>query len=83
MFLDSGDGLVFKGAMGPWYSRDRKEFSLTEGAACDLVRRVVSTYKELSGAPLKELFIHGRKRFDEAEWRGFRAAARRKRTLSV
>jgi hypothetical protein len=75
MFLDSGDGLVFKGAMGPWYSRDRKEFSLTEDAACDLVRRVVSTYKELSGAPLKELFIHGRKRFDEAEWRGFRAAA--------
>jgi hypothetical protein len=74
MFLDSGDGLVFKGAMGPWYSRDRKEFRLTEDAACDLARRVVSTYVELHGAPPRELFIHGRKRFDVAEWRGFRAA---------
>jgi hypothetical protein len=74
MFLDSGDGLVFKGAVGPWYSRDRKEFSLSEDAARDLIGRVVATYEELNGVPPTELFIHGRKRFAEAEWRGFRAA---------
>lgn len=75
MFLDSGDGLVFKGAMGPWYSSDRKEFSLPTDVARGLIRRVIDTYEELHGAPPKELFIHGRKRFGEDEWKGFRSAA--------
>src|SRR6202022_514701 len=28
MFLDSGDGLVFKGAIGPWYSAETRDFHL-------------------------------------------------------
>jgi len=74
MFLDSGDGLVFKGAMGPWYSRDRKEFSLSEEVARDLIKRVVDAYEAIQGSPPRELFIHGRKWFSDAEWRGFRSA---------
>ncbi len=75
MFLDSGDGLVFKGAMGPWYSPDTKEFHLTKDEAQRLVETVVRSYIEETGAPPNELFIHGRTRFNQEEWDGFRAAA--------
>ena len=74
MFLDSGDGLVFKGAMGPWYSKDRREFFLSKEAAHDLVARVVRAYTELHGKPPAELFIHGKKRFTHEEWEGFSSA---------
>ena len=30
MFLNSGDGLVFRGALGPWYSDKAKEYHLSE-----------------------------------------------------
>ena len=33
MFLDSGDGVVFKGAVGPWYSPEKREFHLSKEAA--------------------------------------------------
>lgn len=71
MFLDSGDGVVFRGAMGPWWSPDRKEFHLSKEAAEDLVRVVVTEYEKRHGAPPRELFIHGRASFNHAEWAGF------------
>ncbi len=74
MFLDSGDGLVFKGAMGPWYSNDRKEFFLSKQAAHNLIDRVVTAYTDLHGKPPDEMFIHGRKRFSHEEWEGFSSA---------
>jgi hypothetical protein len=37
MFLDSGDGLVFKGAVGPWYSNTTKEFHIPYDKAKELV----------------------------------------------
>lgn len=75
MFLDSGDGVVFRGAVGPWYSPDTKDFHLDFAAAKDLVAMALTSYRELTGAPPKELFIHGRIRFSDEEWRGFTAAA--------
>jgi hypothetical protein len=74
MFLDSGDGLVFRGAMGPWWSPDRKEYHLSQEAAEQLARLVVSEYTKQHGAPPRELFIHGRAAFNNAEWNGFSAA---------
>lgn len=71
MFLDSGDGLVFRGAVGPWYSKTRKEFHLTQGCAADLMKLVVDAYQGAHGALPMELFIHGRTRFDDEEWKGF------------
>ena len=65
MFLDSGDGLVFKGAMGPWYSAETREFHLPRAEAKSLINIVVQSYTEAQGAPPKELFIHGRARFDQ------------------
>jgi hypothetical protein len=74
MFLDSGDGLVFK-STGSWYSQDRKEFHLTRGGATDLISRVVSAYYDLHGKAPSEIFVHGRKRFSAVEWAGFKEGA--------
>lgn len=75
MFLASGDGVVFRGALGPWRTPSRKEFHLTRSAAKDLITMVLSEYEEKHGAPPKELFLHGRSRFSKEEWEGFSEAA--------
>ncbi len=75
MFLDSGDGLVFKGAMGPWYSTATNEFHLSSQEAKRLIETVVRSYEEIHGRPPRELFIHGKTRFNDAEWEGFRAGS--------
>lgn len=74
LFLDSGDGVVFKGAMGPWYSSETKEFHLPEAEAKRLMSRVIQSYLEEHGKEPSEVFIHGRTRFNDAEWAGFRSA---------
>lgn len=74
MFLNSGNGVVFRGALGPWHSEKTGEFHLKEGAARDLIAQVVSAYVKDHGKPPAELFIHGRQRFSEEEWRGFSSA---------
>jgi len=73
MFLDSGDGLVFKGAGGPWYSAATNTYHLDEDAARRLIRTAVKEYISRAGRPPDELFVHGKARFDDAEWRGFRS----------
>jgi len=75
MFLDSGDGLVFKGAIGKWYSLERREFHLDEENAFDLLKSVIDEYKDIHGTLPLELFIHSKTRFNDEEWRGFSAAA--------
>jgi len=71
MFMDSGDGLVFRGAVGPWYSTTRKEFHLNRNSAEELMELVVNTYRNTHGTFPTELFIHGKTRFDDEEWKGF------------
>jgi hypothetical protein len=71
MFLDSGDGVVFKGAIGPWYTPGRGDFHLSRTAAQDLVSLALTSYKQKKGKPPKELFLHGKVRFNDEEWRGF------------
>jgi hypothetical protein len=73
MFLDSGDGVVFKGAMGPWNTLEHQgDFHLNRDAARELVALAVKTYKEKKGSFPSELFIHGKVRFNDEEWNGFR-----------
>ena len=76
MFLDSGDGVVFKGAAGPWYSQDKKTFQLSMEKARELMAVVVEAYRKAHGgnAPT-ELFIHGKTYFTHDEWEGFSIAA--------
>jgi hypothetical protein len=72
MFLDSGDGTVFRGAVGPWYSEDKDEFHLTRSAATKVAAMAISSYSEKhDNQPPRELFIHGKVEFSEDEWRGF------------
>ena len=75
MFLDSGDGIVFRGAVGPWYNPKRGEFHLSLGAARELIATAIVTYVERVGEAPEEIFIHGRVRFNSQEWRGFTEGA--------
>ena len=75
MFLDSGDGVVFKGDVGPWYSGKKGDFHLDRAAAQALVKKAIDEYSSKKGEPPKELFLHGKVRFNDEEWRGFRRAA--------
>jgi hypothetical protein len=76
MFLDSGDGLVFKGAPGRWYDTETKGFHLSREAARDLISRAVAEYKRKREhqEPPTEVFIHGKVSFWREEWDGFREA---------
>ncbi len=72
LFLDNGDGLVFKGALGPWHSPNRPGyFHLSKSAAADLLTTALDSYRSTMGEPPRELFIHGKTEFNDDEWKGF------------
>jgi hypothetical protein len=70
MFLNEGDGVVFRGANGPWRTGDY-EYHLKADAAEKLLKLVLDTYIEQHSSPPKELFIHGRTYFNDEEWSAF------------
>ena len=74
MFLDSGDGFVFKGAVGPWYSPKKGEFHLRKPQAKELISLALDSYQKSNSNPPKQLFIHARTSFNEEEWEGFEEA---------
>jgi hypothetical protein len=76
MFLSEGDGVVFRGANGPWKTGDY-EYHLQYDAAKSLLSMVLETYAENHKRPPKELFIHGQTAFNDEEWRAFEKAAPR------
>lgn len=72
MFLTDGEGVVFRGAIGPWYHTDTKQFHLDATAAENLTRMVVKEYRDQhDDKPPAELFIHATSSFTEDEWKGF------------
>ncbi|MEA3211698.1 MAG: hypothetical protein QOE70_4755 [Chthoniobacter sp.] len=75
MFLDSGDGVVFKGRVGPWYTGKRGRYHLSAQAAEELLSKAIAEYSLKRGKPPDEIFLHGRTNFDDAEWSGFTKAA--------
>jgi hypothetical protein len=72
MFLTDGDGVVFRGALGPWFHADSRQFHLDKNAAKSLVEMVTAEYKSQHDekAP-SELFIHATSTFTDEEWAGF------------
>lgn len=74
LFLDSGDGIVFMGEYGPWYSPERNAFHLEQHAATRLLQGVLKTYEALEGQPLREIFLHCRSGLNREEFAGFQAA---------
>ena len=71
MFLSDGDGVVFRGALGPWYSPETKQYHLDQSSARSLIGMVGEEYRRLHGKPPTELFIHARSAFAHDEWKGF------------
>lgn len=74
MFLDSGDGIVFVGDFGPWYSEEKHEFHLSPDAAEKLLCGTIETYRKQDGRPLREIFLHARSGINESEYEGFSKA---------
>lgn len=74
MFLTSGEGMVFKGVPGPYYSPRTREFHLSKSQAFDIGERIIAAYRAQTGEGPRELFIHGRTRFNDDEWAGFQHA---------
>lgn len=73
MFLDSGDGVVFRGAVGPWKTETKGDYRLPKEKAAALMQLVVSAYLKEHGEAPRELFVHGKTRFSEEEWEGFQS----------
>jgi len=71
MFLDDGDGIVFLGDYGSWYSPDDKQCHLSQSAARNLLSGVLATYEQQHGKKLKEVFLHCRSAIDDEEWKGY------------
>ena len=74
MFLDTGDGVVFRGQFGPWYSEQDKTFHLSRTAARDLLTGVIETYEQQGGRPLREVFLHSRSEISPEEFLGYQDA---------
>jgi hypothetical protein len=75
MFLDSGDGTIFKGNVGPWLGED-DQYHLDRESAKELLAKALSTYQDYRKEYPKEVFIHGRASFAGNEWAGFEDAVR-------
>src|SRR5262249_26447222 len=79
--LDSGDGMVFRGNVGPWYNPTTKEYHLSKEGAKELLSKALDAFEAAHGHHPKELFIHAETYFDDEEWRGFEEAAKGKSTV--
>ena len=78
MFLDSGDGMVFKGNVGPWWNPKSGEFHLSEQDAYEIISQSLESYYSKFGNYPKEIFIHAKTYFDDVEWKGFEEAVQGK-----
>ena len=75
MFLDDGDGIVFLGDYGPWYSPKERQFHLNPEAAHGLLKGTLETYRRLRGRPLTEVFLHSRSDISSEEFEAYCSAA--------
>lgn len=77
MFLDSGDGMVFRGNIGPWYNPKSKEFHIGKEDARELLSMSLEAFrtKSMTNEYPGEVFIHAKTYFDDEEWDGFLEAA--------
>jgi hypothetical protein len=74
MFLNSGDGVVFLGEYGPWYSPGTNQYHLSKKSAEALLEGVLKTYHDLGGKELTEIFLHSRSSIGNEEFEGYQNA---------
>lgn len=75
MFLSDGEGVVFRGALGPWFHPDSRQFHLDRASARRLIETVLGEYRLKHQSDPEELFIHAKASFSNEEWDGFSEAA--------
>lgn len=77
MFIDSGDGMVFRGNIGDWYNPKTKEFHISKKDAAEMISQSLEAFKEKLGKGKypKEVFIHAKTLFNNNEWEGFTETA--------
>ncbi len=83
MFIDSGDGMVFRGNIGDWFNPETKEFHISKNDAVNLINHSLEAFKEKLGKDKypKEIFIHAKTFFDNEEWGGFSEAVQGKSAI--
>lgn len=76
MFIDSGDGMVFRGNIGDWFNPKTKEFHISKTDAINLISQSLEAFKAKLGKGKypKEIFIHAKTYFNDDEWKGFSEA---------
>jgi hypothetical protein len=75
MFLATGEGVVFRGHLGPWEGDRPGTHHLDRETARQIIHEVVQSYVVENKRPPSELFIHGKTRFNRDEWQGFEEGA--------
>jgi hypothetical protein len=83
MFLNNGDGVVFRGDFGPWYSGQGNQFHLDKKAAANLLAGVLDSYHKQGGQPVREVFLHSRSIVSDDEYKGYLTALPAEAVLSV
>ena len=78
MFLDSGDGTVFKGAVGPWYNPVKGVYHLRKKQAKEIIELALQTYRDENNRIIPnsnkaphEVFVHAKNNFNNEEYEGF------------
>jgi hypothetical protein len=74
MFLDSGDGMVFRGNVGPYWNKETSEFHLLKQDAIQLISQSMEAFWDRFKFYPTEMFIHAKTYFDDNEWEGFEEA---------
>ena len=74
MFLDSGDGMVFRGNVGPWWNPISGEFHLSKKDANEIISQSLEAFYDRFKFYPEEIFIHAKTYFDDNEWLGFEEA---------
>ncbi|MEX0980496.1 MAG: hypothetical protein WD577_11985 [Bacteroidales bacterium] len=82
MFLADGDGAIFRGNIGLFKSEKGQGYHLDEQNAESLLGMALDDYFENRGCYPNELFILGRVKFDDREWKGFLNALENRRANS-
>ena len=72
MFLDNGDGTVFRGEVGPWFNPESGEYHLKPKEAKSLLKQALESYKAQNNMYPKEVFIHAKTNFNKEEWMAFK-----------
>jgi len=71
MFLDNGDGTVFKGEIGEFFNIESKEYHLDAKNAKALLLQALKSYYDKNNCFPNEMFIHAKTKFNDEEWCAF------------